>query len=150
MIAVDTNVLVYAHRRESRLHGEARGVLRELAEGDRVWAIPWPCCYEFLSVVTNHRIWREAATPPQRAWRQLEAWTASPGNRLLGETDNFIGILGGLVQRPRVRGAIVHDARIAAICLAHGVEFLLTRDRDFSLFPELNLRDPFRDRRQVP
>lgn len=145
MIAVDTNLLVYAHRRESRSHEAAREVLRELSEGDRVWAIPWPCCYEFLSVVTNHRIWREAATPPQLAWQQLEAWTLSPGNRLLGETDDFLEILGVLVQRSRVRGAIVHDARIAAICLAHGVEFLLTRDRDFSLFPELNRRDPFHD-----
>lgn len=143
MIAVDTNLLVYAHRRESRLHEAAREVLRELAEGDSAWAIPWPCCYEFLSVVTNHRIWREAATPPQLAWQQLEAWTASPSNRLLGETDDFLEILGVLVQRPRVRGAIVHDARIAAICLAHGVEFLLTRDRDFPLFPELDRRDPF-------
>ena len=150
VIAVDTNLLVYAHRRESRLHEAACGVLRELAEGDRIWAIPWPCCYEFLSVVTNHRIWREAATPPQRAWQQLEVWIASPSNRLIGETDDFFEILGGLVQRPRVRAGIVHDARIAAICLAHGIEFLLTRDRDFSLFPELNRWDPFNERRPTP
>ena len=44
MLAGDTNILVYAHRRESR-HGEqAYEVLRVLAEGDRPWAIPWPCC----------------------------------------------------------------------------------------------------------
>ena len=62
---------------------------------------------------------------------------------LLGETDDFFEVLNGLVQRPRVRGGIVHDARIAALCLAHGTEALLTRDRDFSLFPELRIRDPF-------
>ena len=143
MIAVDTNLLVYAHRRESDLHEAANTVLRSLAEGDKGWAIPWPCCYEFLSIVKNRRIWKEAATPPERAWRQLEAWAASPVNHLIGETDGFFEILGGLVQRPRVRGAIVHDARIAAICLAHGTEVLLTRDRDFALFPELNTRNPF-------
>ncbi len=27
---------------------------------------------------------------------------------------------------------------------AHGVDTFLTRDRDFSLFPELRVRDPFR------
>ena len=144
VIAVDTNVLVYAHRRESDLHEAASAVVLDLAEGDPTWAIPWPCCYEFLSVVTNPRIWKDAATPPERAWRQLEAWTASPSNRLIGETDYFLDILGRLAQRSRVRGAIVHDARIAAICLAHGVEALLTRDRDFALFPELATRDPFR------
>jgi len=42
-----------------------------------------------------------------------------------------------------VRGAVVHDARIAAICVAHGVEALLSRDRDFSLFPELDVQNPF-------
>ncbi len=143
MIAVDTNLLVYAHRKESRVHEAAFAIVRTLAEGNQVWAIPWPCCYEFLSVVTNPRIWKDAATSPERAWRQLEAWTTSPNNRLLGETDDFLKVLSDLVQRPRVRGAVVHDARIAALCLAHGIEALLTRDRDFSLFPELRTRDPF-------
>lgn len=36
-----------------------------------------------------------------------------------------------------------HDARIAAICVARGVETLLARDRDFSMFPKLTVRDPF-------
>ncbi len=40
--------------------------------------------------------------------------------------------------------AVVHDARIAAIRVAHGVEILLTKDRDFSLFPEMPVRDPLR------
>ena len=52
-------------------------------------------------------------------------------------------MLSGFVRRPRVRGAVVHDARIAAICIAHGVDALLTRDRDFSLFPELRVENPF-------
>ena len=94
--------------------------------------------------MTNHRIWNEAATPPEQAWRQLEAWAASPRNHPIGETDGFIEILGGPVQRPHVRDPIVHDARVDAICLAHGAEALLTRDRDFALFPELTTREPLR------
>ena len=144
MLAIDTNLLVYAHRRESRMHEPAHVLVRALAEGEEAWAIPWPCCYEFLSVVTNRRIWKDDATTPERAWRQLHAWAASPSNRLLGETDDFLEILSGFVQRPGVRGAIVHDARVAAIRVAHGAEALLTRDRDFSLFPELRTRDPIR------
>ena len=144
MIAVDTNILVYAHRRESRLGEEAHAIMTALAEGDRLWAIPWPCCYEFLSVVTNRRIWKDSATTPSQAWRQLEAWTSSPTNRMIGEPDDFLPILQRFVDRPRIIGGVVHDARIAAICVAHGVEVLLTRDRDFSMFPELTLRNPFR------
>ena len=142
MIAVDTNLLVYAHRRDSRHHAAAAALLRTLAEGDAPWAIPWPCCYEFLSVVTNPRIWRDDATTSEQAWRQLAAWIASPSLRLIGETQDFPEILERFVLRPRVLGAVVHDARIAAICVAHGAEALLTRDRDFSLFPELRTRDP--------
>lgn len=143
MVAVDTNVLVYAHRRESREHVAARDRVKALAEGSELWAIPWPCVYEFFSVVTNPRIWKEAASTPEQAWLQLDAWFASPTVRLLAEASGFVEVLEGLVRRPRVRGPIVHDARVAAICLAHGVERLLTRDRDFSLFPELPKEDPF-------
>ncbi len=143
MIAVDTNVLVYAHRREARLGNAAYEVMTELAQGDRPWAIPWPCCYEFMSVATNRRLWREAATHSRDAWRQFLAWAESPSNRLIGETENFAKVLQRFLVRGHVVGGVVHDARIAAICVAHGVEALLTRDRDFSLFPELRTRDPF-------
>lgn len=42
----------------------------------------------------------------------------------------------------RIAGPAVHDARIAAICLQHGVSELLSADRDFSRFPELKTRNP--------
>ena len=142
MIAVDTNILVYAHRRESQLGEAAHALLTDLAESDRAWSIPWPCCYEFLSVVTNRRIWKDQATTPEQAWLQFQAWYASPANRMIGETQDFARTLQRFLQRPHVVGGVVHDARIAAICVAHGVDFLLTRDRDFSLFPELPTRNP--------
>ena len=142
MIAVDSNLLVYAHRWEFNDDPEAFALIQSLAESEDAWAIPWPCIYEFLGVVTNQRIWRDSASTSEQAWQQLSAWTASPSLRLLGETDGFLEILGHFVQRPRVRGGIVHDARIAAICMANSVDVLLTRDRDFSLFPELSTRDP--------
>lgn len=143
MLAVDTNILVYAHRREVTEHALALARVRELAEGDAPWAIPWPCVYEFFSVVTNPRIWKASAFMSAAVWAQLEAWTGSLGIRLLGETDDLLAVLEGMLTRPRVRGAIVHDARVAALCVAHGVEVLLSRDRDFSLFPELKIEDPF-------
>ena len=145
MIAIDTNLLVYAHRRETRHHDAARELVRAFAEGREPWAIPWPCLYEFFSVVTNARIWRDAASSPDQAWGQIEAWTASPSVSLLTETDHFVGMLERFVRRPRVRGPIVHDARVAAICVAHGVDELLTADRDFALFPELPTGNPLPD-----
>ncbi|MFQ5352108.1 MAG: type II toxin-antitoxin system VapC family toxin, partial [Candidatus Binatia bacterium] len=139
---VDTNILVYAHRRESRHHDNSAEAIRALAEQSQRWAIPWPCLYEFFSVVTNPRIWKGTASSPDQAWQQIDAWTSSPSVSLLGETEDFISVLEKFVRRPRVRGRIVHDARVAAICAAHGVEELLTADRDFSLFPEIRTRNP--------
>jgi hypothetical protein len=143
VLAVDTNVLVYSHRREAREHAKALEVMRDLAEGAEPWAIPWPCVYEFWSVVTNPRIWKGAATSPEKAWAQVEAWLSSPTLRLLAETREFAPLAARFLNRPRVRGPLVHDARVAALCVAHGVDALLTRDRDFSLFAELETRDPF-------
>ena len=142
MIAVDTNLLVYAHRRESSYHQQANDLVRDLAEGKSRWAIPWPCMYEFFSVVTNPRIWQETASTPAQASRQIEAWINSPNLALLSETEDFATVLIQLMQQPRIRGPIIHDARIAALCLAHGVEELLTRDRDFQLFAQLRTRNP--------
>jgi len=142
MLAVDTSLLVFAHLSEAPEHSAADPE-RELAEGDQPWAIPWPCVYEFFSTVTSARIWKERATEPTKAWAQVEAWLGSPSVHLLSETDDFANVLSTFVQRPRVRGPIVHDARVAALCVAHGVEALLTRDRDFSLFGELSVRNPF-------
>jgi toxin-antitoxin system PIN domain toxin len=143
MIAVDTNVLVYAHRRETNEFEAASRKLAQLASSNETWGIPWPCVYEFFSVVTNRRIWKEAASTQAQAWQQLEAWMASPSLSLLSETDDFAAVLAPLVARPRVCGPVIHDARVAALCLAHGVRVLLTRDRDFSFFPELSTENPF-------
>lgn len=142
MIAVDTNLLVYAHRRESRHHRSMATALRTLAEGTQRWAIPWPCLYEFFSVVTNPRIWRERASTQEQAWHQIAAWTSSPALVLLHETEEFVSLLAEFARRPRVVGPVIHDARIAAICVAHGVDELLSTDRDFQLFPELRTRNP--------
>ena len=56
MIAVDTNILVYAHREDSEWHAAAYAKLARLAEGGGGWAIPWPCVHEFLAIVTHPRI----------------------------------------------------------------------------------------------
>jgi toxin-antitoxin system PIN domain toxin len=141
--ALDTNILVYAHRREASEHPVARELIRTLAHGAETWAMPWPCVYEFFSVVTNARIWKEAASTNAQAWAQLAAWFAAPSLRLLAETELLPEILSEFAQRPRVRGPVIHDARVAALCLAHGVDKLISRDRDFSLFPELRIENPF-------
>ena len=139
------NVLVCAHRKEAPEHTAALERVRQLAEGRDRWALPWPlpCVCEFLGVTTNMRIWKEKASTQAQAWSQIAAWSESPDVTMLSETDDLVDVLETFVCRDRVRGPIVHDARIAALCVAHGIEALLSRDRDFSLLPELISIDPF-------
>jgi predicted nucleic acid-binding protein len=56
MIAIDSNLLVYAHREDAPWHDNAYARIVELAEGQSLWAIPWPCIHEFLAIVTHPRI----------------------------------------------------------------------------------------------
>ncbi len=53
MIAVDSNLLVYAHREDSPWHDVAYERIAKVAEGRTPWAIAWPCLHEFLAIVTN-------------------------------------------------------------------------------------------------
>ncbi len=141
MIAVDSNLLVYAHREDSAWHDAAYGCLVELAEGRAPWAIPWPCLHEFLAIVTHPRIYAPPS-PLEIALEQVQAWLESPGLVLLGETEEHWPQLEGLLRSGRASGPQVHDARVAALCLEHGVTELWTADRDFSRFPALKARNP--------
>ena len=91
MIAVDTNILVYAHRADSPFHDRAQS-LANLA---------------FIAEEAGHLA-------------QLES----------------------LAVLAKTQGGAIHDARIAAICLSHGVVELWSADRDFSRFPALAVRNP--------
>lgn len=141
MIAVDTNILVYAHRKDSEFHEPASTLLRALAEGAHAWSIAWPSVHEFYSIVTHPRIYRPP-TPPERALAQIDAWLASPSLVLLGETSKHWTNLRAMIVEARIEGARVHDARIAALCVQHGVRELLSADRDFSRFPQIAVRNP--------
>jgi toxin-antitoxin system PIN domain toxin len=141
VIAVDTNILVYAHRQDSEFHAPAVEIVRTLAESFHEWAIAWPSVHEFFAIVTHPRIYRPP-TPISRALAQIEAWLGSPSLVLLGETSKHWLNLRALIVEAKIEGAKVHDARIAALCMQHGVRELLSADRDFSRFPQIAVRNP--------
>ena len=141
MIAVDTNLLVYAHREDSSWHESAALRIAELAEDRSPWAIPWPCLHEFVGIVTHPRIYAPP-TPLAGAIDQIEAWLEAPGLVLLGEGEGYWLELRAALEAGRIVGALVHDARVAALCRLHGVRELWTADRDFGRFPGLRARNP--------
>jgi toxin-antitoxin system PIN domain toxin len=141
VIAVDTNILVYAHREDSPFHDTAFQRVAELAEGPAIWAIPWPCMHEFLAIVTHPRIYAPP-TPLARALDQVDAWLESPTLALLAESAAHWPTLRAVAASGRVTGPLVHDARVAALCRQHGVRELWSADRDFSRFAGLAVVNP--------
>lgn len=144
MTAVDTNILVYAHRHDLPHHKAAALAIKRLAEGTAPWAIPWPCVHEFLSVVTNLKIFKPPS-PPEVAIRQVEIWMESPTLRILSESGGYWNELRTTFLAGKLTGAKVHDSRIHAICRAGGVRELWSADRDFSRMRGLNIVNPCLD-----
>lgn len=144
MIALDANILVYCHRRDSEWYERALPRVRVLAENRAPWAIPWPCIHEFFAAVTHPRVF-PVPTPIEAALDQIDALLQSPSLVLLSETEGYWQHLNQIVKSGRVVGPLVHDARIAALCLQHGVTELWTADRDFGRFPALTVRNPLID-----
>ncbi len=141
MIAIDTNILVHAHRRDASHHTEAAVCLEDLAEGRMIWAIYFHSLIEFYSVASRERIWKSPSTPRQID-NQITAWIESPSLHLLTDSTEDIGSLLKLAAKAKIRGTMIHYVRIANCCLGHGVRELWTVDRDFSRFPALKVRNP--------
>ena len=142
MIAVDTNILVYAHRGDSPFHEQADLAIERLFTGIGTWAIPWPCVHEFVAITTHPRVYDPPSTMDD-ALQQIDNWLESPTLRLVGERGvRSWGTLRALLEGGKAVGPRVHDARIAAICQDHGVDALYTADRDFSRFPALKTHNP--------
>jgi toxin-antitoxin system PIN domain toxin len=137
MIAVDTNVLVYAHRSDTPHHERAVAWLRHLAEGAVPWAVPVFCIGEFVRITTHRRVFDPPSTVAQ-ALAAVDALLDSPSVRLLSPTPLHWPLLRAAIVAGGTHGNLVFDAQIAAVCREHGVDRILTEDRDFGRFPFLN------------
>lgn len=105
------------------------------------WAIAWPSIHEFYAITTNPRIFAPPSAAAQ-AIAQIEAWLASPTLVLLAESEQHWPTLKPLLAAGKIAGTQVHNARIAALCLQHGVRELWSADRDFSRYPALKVVNP--------
>jgi len=142
MQAIDTNVLILAEVKSSPRHRAALDVLHSLAEGALPWAIPWPCIYEFLRVVTHPRVFHPPV-PLRVALDDLKQLLASPSLYLLAETARHASVLEQVLRQAVPTGNLIHDAHIVALCLEHGVSEIISGDRDLSRFEGLRIVNPF-------
>lgn len=144
MIAIDTQILVYAHRADSPWHARARDRIAHLANTGIRWAIPMHCLVELYAKVTHPRLFKPP-TPSELALAQIDIWLESPTVTLLTEDARTWSITRDLLGAARIAGDQAYDARIAAVCLQHGVTELWTSDRKFINYPALRVLNPLVD-----
>ncbi len=138
MIAVDTNILIYAHRAETELHATAASRLVALAERAERWALPIFCVAEFIRVVTHGQVFNPPSTVAQ-AVAFVEGLVAAPNCDLVLPGPEFLQRLLAAAQEADAQGNLMFDAQIAALCREHGIDSILTNDRDFGRFEPLQV-----------
>ena len=144
MIAVDTNILVYAADTHSPFHNRCRGWLESKRAAPEAWYTTWSILYAFLRVTTHPKVMRRPWSV-EVAWRFVSALLASPGLEVLVPTERHAQVAGGvLAEFPDLAGNILHDAHTAILLREHGVARICTRDTDFNRFTFLEVVDPLR------
>ncbi|MBV9628352.1 MAG: PIN domain-containing protein [Xanthobacteraceae bacterium] len=142
MIAVDTNILVYAADADSQFHQPCREWLQRQRARPDAWYTTWPVLYEFLRVTTHPRVMRQPWSISV-AWEFVMALLASPGLGVLVPTQRHADVVSEVISELRdLSGNVLHDAHTAILMREHGIARICTRDTDFNRFRFVEVIDP--------
>jgi len=137
---VDANILLYAVDESSVFHGRARRWLEDALNGSRRVGLPWQSLVAFVRISTNARAMAEPLSAAQ-AWALVDGWLDAPAAWIPQPTAGHREILRRLVTEFDLRGNLVSDAVLAALCIEHGVA-MVSADSDFARFPEVAWVNP--------
>jgi uncharacterized protein len=139
---VDTNVLLYASDPASRFHARALAVVEGLATGpDLVRLLP-PVVVGYIRIATHPRIF-VSPLPYAVAVANVEALLDRPNVALAVEGDRFWKSFRQAADPVAPRGNIVSDAHLVAVMREHGIQTMLSGDRDLRRFDGIRVIDPF-------
>ena len=135
MIALDTNLLVYAHRAATPQHKQARHAITRASQSPVGWGFSLSVILEFWSVVTHPASAGRPSTPEQAAGfvaglRVAGAQVWMPGGR-------FAERVARLATELSVVGPRVFDLQIALMAFEGGATELWTADHNFTSVPGL-------------
>lgn len=141
MIAIDTNLLIYAHRSRSPEHRRARQAIERAARSPKGWGVAVPSVAEFLAVVTHPSDARPSTV--REAERFIDGLVAA-GCELWGPGTGLVAALFARAADLDVSGPRVFDLQIALAALDNGATELWTHDAQFVKVPGLRVVDPLR------
>jgi toxin-antitoxin system PIN domain toxin len=137
---LDANLLLYAVDEESARHERARDWLEQTLSGDRRVGFPWQTLSAFIRIATHPRAMRSPLSSIE-AWQYVEDWLAAPTAWIPQPGHGYRQILRRLVCELDLRGNLVSDAMLAALCIEHGVP-IASADSDFARFREITWINP--------
>jgi uncharacterized protein len=101
------------------------------------WALPVVSAWGFLRIVTQPIF--DPPTPVAQAVAFVDQLLASPTVRVLGPGPRHWELLRTIMDESQIRGGLVADAVIVALCREHGVDTILSSDQDFHRFPAIKV-----------
>lgn len=140
MIAIDTNLLVYAHRSGTPQHRSSRRAIERAAADPRGWGVALPCVAEFWSVATHPSSVGGPSTPKQ-AQSFLDALIKADA-KILVPGAQFGKRLTQLAEDLGVSGPRIFDLQIALTAFDDGATEIWTHDDGFMACPGLRVVDP--------
>lgn len=141
-IALDTNILIYAHFPKYPEHEKARSFLEQLLKNPDPFYLGWQVCYEYIRLVTHPRVLKSPLTASQ-AGEDLHPYLTDPRGHLLVETENHYSVLRQIIRSiPSAKGNFIHDCHYAALLKEHGIQKIATADADFLKFGFLEVINP--------
>ena len=141
MMLVDTNILIYAHRRDAQRHPEYRDWVRAMINGPEPYAVSDFAVTGMIRVVTDKRFYHEWASTIDEALAFADEIRNQPQAQVIDPGAKFWGIFSSLCRQVGAAGKLIPDAYLAALAIEHGCE-VITADRDFRRFPGLRWRHP--------
>lgn len=140
MILPDVNVLIYAHREDSKRHADFRAWLEGVWASPASYAVSDIVLSGCLRVLTHPRVF-DPPTPLDVAARFVDQVRSHDNAVVVHPGPRHWPLFQSLCLRSGARGNLVPDAYLAALAIESG-STLVTTDRDFARFEELDWRHP--------
>ena len=141
MIVVDTNILIYAHRRGAAEHARARQAIEGLAASGEAWGIALASIGEFWGQVTHPR-YPGGPSEAAVAAGYLNALQTSAGAIICGPGEGFATRLMRWAAQIGVAGVRIFDLQIALMAADNGAREIWSHDGGFCALPRMRVHDP--------
>ena len=139
MIALDTNILVYAYDTTRPEHTAAKDAIRRASMSHDGFGTALMCLAEFWSVATHPRLSKQPSAQAAYAFYQT---LRAAGLRIWYPKNGFSNRILQTAVAQNLLGSSIFDLQIALLALEHHATEMWTHDKNFIALFGLRVVDP--------